>query len=561
MRIVVLMVHSKRSLVALVLAVLTGLPSLAWAGPRADAEHSEAYFPSGDGRTTLHADILRPQGMKWNVRTPVIMTVSPYMNQGAGVDPLGERPNERFYDFLNLTHILDKGYTYMMVDLPGFGGSGGCNDWGGFREQGAVAAAVEWAASQRWSTGRVGLLGKSYDAWTGLMGIARQPKGLAAVVAMEPVYSGYRYLYTDGVRFPNSFGTPVLFQAIDAQPGVATATPRYQINGAPQAWCYGVNVAMQQQDEPDVPFWMERDLLVPTIGKRTPLFLTQGFLESNTTPEAAFDFFNGLAGPNRAWFGQFDHVRGWEKAGKRFHAGRSTFVRELMRFLDHHVKGVPLAKAPVHRDAKVAVQDNLGRYRAERRWPPADAKTLWSTLNTGTYTDDGQNSGAGPSGGNGVWSFSQALRHDVWMAGEPVLRVAVDTVLPRANLVANVYDVAPNGRATLISRGAHLLRGLGAQDAEVDLHGQDWVVRKGHRVGVLVSGSNADRWSHISTGTPVTIRSATVAMPFLRQRRTTFLDGTKTPRLDQHLGTGFVTVDRQTVADGSRTFRLPPPLD
>ena len=40
------------------------------------------------------------------------------------------------------------------------------------------------------------MYGKSYDGVTGLIGIAQQPKGLAAVVAQEPVYDLYRYLYS-----------------------------------------------------------------------------------------------------------------------------------------------------------------------------------------------------------------------------------------------------------------------------------------------------------------------------------------------------------------------------
>ena len=63
-----------------------------------------------------------------------------------------------------------------------------------------MRAAVECAAEQPWSNGRVGLIGKSYEGWTGLMGIAQQPKGLAAVVAMESVFSGYRYIYMNGIR-------------------------------------------------------------------------------------------------------------------------------------------------------------------------------------------------------------------------------------------------------------------------------------------------------------------------------------------------------------------------
>lgn len=556
MRIVVRTVHSKLSMIAAVTALILSMPSAGVAGPHPDARHSEAYFPSADGRTMLHADILRPFGVRPSTPTPVIMTVSPYLNQGTGISPLDERPDERFYDFLDVTKVLERGYTYVMVDLPGFGGSGGCNDWGGLREQGAVEAAVEWAASRPWSTGRVALLGKSYDAWTGLMGIARQPKGLAAVVAMEPVYSGYRYLYTNGVRFPNSFGTPLIFQLLDAKPGVATSSPRYQVNGAPRAWCYGVNVAMQQQDHPGVPFWMERDLLPAVIGKKTPLFLTQGFLETNTRPDGAFEFFDALDGPKRAWFGQFDHVRGWEKAKKRFLTGRSSFAAELMRFLDRHLKG-----ARVKGDPAVAVQDNLGRYRAERAWPPGDARTLWSSLNPGEYTDDGENTGTGAGGGNGVWSLSQPLPHDVWMAGEPELRVDAETVLPRANLAANLYDVGPGGRATLISRGTVLLRKAGRHRTSLEMYGQDWLLRRGHRIGVLVSGANADWWAHLPTMSPVTVHSGRVGLPFLRSRRDTFLDGGPSPRLEDHVRRGFVEVSRPTMEARSRTFRLPPPLD
>lgn len=539
--------------------LLVGAPS-ASAGPRDDADYTEHYFPAGDGITMLHADVLRPKGLPEDAKTPVIMTVSPYFNHAGSTidyDPFAEGPNERFYDFLDLTRVLEDGYTYVMVDLPGTGGSGGCNDWGGDREQGAVEAAVEWAASQPWSTGRVGLMGKSYDAWTGLMGIARQPEGLAAVVSMEPVFAGYRYLYNNGVRFINSVATPAIFQAVDAKPGSPNDTPQYHTNGAPQAWCYGVNMGLQQIDDPDDPFWVERDLLLTTEGTSTPLFLTQGFLERNTKPDGAFDYWNGLSGTeSRAWFGQFDHVRGWEKSDGRYDMGREVFVEEIMRFFDLHLKGLP----PQVQDPAVAVQDNLGRYRGEEAWPPADATIWWNDLNLGTYADDGSNRGTGSRGGQGIWSFSQPLPHDVWLAGEPVLDVKVATETPRANLVGNVYDVAPDGRATLVSRGTFLLRDLGEQEATFELYGQDWLFREGHRIGVLVSGANAEWWTHVPTRTEVAVGSARMGLPFLTYERSAFLDGGSTPRLERYLGSAFLNVDPSTVTASEREFEVPPPL-
>jgi uncharacterized protein len=545
--------------IALVVAgLLSGGPARA-AKPPKGTVWTEHYFPSVDGITTLHADVLRPKGLGEKDKTPVILTVSPYFNHADADDGTGG-PSDRFYDFLEVSDIIDRGYTYVMVDLPGFGGSGGCNDWGGVREQGAVKAAVEWAASQSWSTGRVGLMGKSYDAWTGLMGIAQQPKGLAAVVAMEPVYAGYRYLYMNGVRFLNSVATPAIFQVYDAQPGSTQDDPMYNVNSAPLAYCYPLNLGLQQDDDPNSAFWQERDLLLTTKGKKTPLFLTQGFLETNTKPDGGFDLFNRLAGPNRAWFGQFDHVRGWETdQDGRLLTGREGFAEEMMRFFDHHVKGVPLSMAPVTKDPDVVVQDALGRYRGEAAWPPSDADILWNGLRPGAYEDDATNDGAGGSAGNGIWTFSQPLPHDAWMAGEPIVKLTVDAI-PRSNLTANVYDVAESGKSTLISRGTYLVRGVGEQKISFELYGQDWPVAEGHRIGVLVSSSNSDWWTHVPTFSTVNVLAAKVGLPFLRFDRDDFLDGKATDRLRDHFEFEYLEASKSTIKRNDRRFELPPPL-
>ena len=76
-----------------------------------------------------------------------------------------EGPSERFQDFIDGSGLLKKrGYTFVMVDLRGFGGSTGCLDWSGPGEQADVVNAVTWAASRPWSNGKVGMYGKSYDA-------------------------------------------------------------------------------------------------------------------------------------------------------------------------------------------------------------------------------------------------------------------------------------------------------------------------------------------------------------------------------------------------------------
>ncbi|MFP5218220.1 MAG: hypothetical protein ACLGIG_00570, partial [Actinomycetes bacterium] len=145
--------------------------------------------------------------------------------------------------------------------------------------------------------------------------------------------------------------------------------------------------------------------------------------------------------------------------------------------------------------------------------------------------------GTRPSPDQGIWSVSEPVPHDVWMAGEPVITVGVGgSTVPGANLAANVYDVAPDGKVTMISRGVTLLRGTGQRSATVTMYGQDWVVRAGHRLAVLVSSANTDEFLHVATRTPVTVEHAKITLPFLTEERTRFLtlDGSN-PRLDAYL--------------------------
>jgi uncharacterized protein len=525
----------------------------------------ESYFPSGDG-TRLHADILRDPDVAPEVKQPVILTVSPYLNHASEAPPdygaFRSGPSHRFFDFLERGRVLEHGYTYVMVDLRGFGGSAGCTDWGGPGEQADVKAAVEWAGSQPWSNGRVGVFGKSYDGWTGLMAIANRPEHLAAVVAMEPVYDGYRYLYTNGVRFTNSVATPAIFVVDDATPGGTNDTPEYLLNGtSPNAACYALDVLGQQSDDGESDFWQARELIRKSRGAATPLLLTQGFLESNTMPDGAFAFFNGMTGPKRAWFGQFDHVRGYEKSGDEFAVGRDGFLGEALRFLDRYVKGLPASQARVEDDPRVVVQGVDGRYRAEAAWPSADASLLRSMLRAGSYPDSGNNAGDGAGNSpSKLWSISSQLPYAAHLSGEPVLEATVTTTLPRANLVANVYDIDPAGRALMISRGATLLRNAGRSTVTIPMYGQDWPIPAGHRLGVALSGANSEWWMHIPTHPDVQVESASVALPFLRFARTRHLDGKAGPRL-MDFYQGSFSVSAATIDEASTSFALPHRLE
>ena len=76
--------------------------------------------------------------------------------------------------------------------MRGTGKSGGALCLLCEREQQDVYDAVEWVAKQPWSNGHVALYGYSYSAITSLLGAAKQPPHLDAVVVGHPPTDPYR---------------------------------------------------------------------------------------------------------------------------------------------------------------------------------------------------------------------------------------------------------------------------------------------------------------------------------------------------------------------------------
>jgi predicted acyl esterase len=560
---------------ALVLCAL--LAPAALADPPPDGSTwSQAYIDESDG-TQLHADVLRPKNLPASAKTPVILSIGPYFNhtgqtgatgpvEGTPYDPItANGPSARFYDYINGAKVFERGYTWVQVDLRGFGGSSGCLDWAGPGEQADVVAAIEWAAKQPWSTGKVGMYGKSYDGVTGLIGLVHQPPGLAAVVSQEPVYDLYRYLYMNRVRFVNSLLTPALYDAIAGAAGSPTgddlAYNFNSINDTAKPGCPAQNYAEQQDPNHDSAYWKERDLISKAKGKTTPLFMTQGFIENNTKPDGAWDFFNNVAGPKRAWFGMWDHVRGNDKdSSGRLLMGRAGWFDETMRFYDKYLKGVK----PAVTDPTLAVESSDGKWRAEQKWPPADAIDQATNLKPGSYSDDSTNTGedadtsvggVGPFG-EGAWTFSPPFQYPVHLAGVPKITADLDFPAQDANFVADVYDVDAKNNATLISRGAYLAPSSGK--IRFDLYGDDWTMPAGHRLGVLLTGANQEWWAHVPTGQQVTVKSAKITLPFLGCARSSFIQGAPSVKLESYMKNAPFAVDDATIkANTVASFGLP----
>ena len=560
---------SIRLTIAAALAGLALLPAAAGAADvPAGADWTQATIPSTDG-VKLHADILRPKNLPAGTKTPVILSIGPYFNhsgqvgpagpvEDASYDPVGPAgPSDRFLDFIEGAKLMERGYTFVMVDLRGFGGSTGCLDWGGPGEQADVVSAINWAGAQPWSTGKVGMYGKSYDGVTGLLGVNEHPSALKAVVAQEPVYDLYRYLYGDGIRRLNSVATPALYDLIDLTPGSIQDDPAYNANGAndtQRPGCPVLNLADQGgNDDHYSDYWRQRNLIPGAKGSTVPLFLTQGLTENNTVADGTQQYLTNHGGYERAWLGPWEHVRGNERdASGRLKMGRAGFFDETMRFYDRFLKGI----APTVADPNFAVQTNDGKWRAEPTWPPADATSYTSPLRSGTYTDDGSGSATQTSDTEGVWTISPRLPYAAHLSGSGRAVVDVATTRPNANLVVDVYDLDEYGIGPLITRQGFLARSSG--EKTLDLWSADWKLAPGHRIAVRVTDANEDWWIHTPLFDSVKVVGGSVTLPFLSRARTATIQGDPGTQLAGYLDE-TITVPPETMRDSvSSSFVLPP---
>ena len=138
-----------------------------WPGPLSDsafAFSTDTAVPmrARDG-TILMSQVTRPVG---EGPFPVILRRTPY-GRRAG-------PNQNRY-------FAARGYIFVAQDVRGrFGSEGTFRDLAGQDDDGYDA--VEWAAALPGSTGKVGMLGGSYEGWTQWYAAVKHPPHLAAIV-------------------------------------------------------------------------------------------------------------------------------------------------------------------------------------------------------------------------------------------------------------------------------------------------------------------------------------------------------------------------------------------
>ncbi|HET8821301.1 MAG TPA: CocE/NonD family hydrolase [Thermoleophilaceae bacterium] len=465
----------------------------------------EKYKVPTVGGAEINVEVMRPAD---NPDAPVILTYSPYNTLAEDTSP------NLANDSLGRRYV-PMGYARAVADVLGTRNSSGCWDYGGASEQQSGVDLVNFLSAQPWSNGKVAMIGGSYDGTTATMVAARgeDAPGLAAIVPIAGISRWYGYAYGDGVRYflnserPTDEGidTPLAFDfGLARTPPTDPSDPLWAEKLASRANpCESADHTVKGYDRtPDYDaFWLERDYRKDAANITAAALVAHGWQDYNVKQDEGVELYRALTNT------PFKRLYMWQ-------AGHSTPGAEnwqplLDRFFDHTLLGVENGvntEPRVLTEGRSASARSTG-FRMEADWPPPGTTEAGIRMGTGSFTDFAttteEESTRMPEA-ESSWLFLQGkpLAADTRMTGSARLRLTLSVDRDHAQLAPVLVDVAPDGTTKTVSRGfLNLQYRNGLAEAEpippdepiratVTFKPQDQTFEAGHRVGVIVQGSN-----------------------------------------------------------------------
>lgn len=207
----------------------------------------DAAIAMGDG-VVLRADIYRPVG---DGLYPVILSYGPYAKglsfqegyksqwsrviKSAPEVLQGSSNKYQNWELVDPEKWVPDGYACVRVDSRGSGRSPGMLDVWSAREAQDIYECVEWAGTQGWSNGKVGINGISYYAMNQWNAGALQPPHLAALCIWEGSCDYYRELCRHGGILSDFLSSWHPRQVAGVQHGVGNRGAKSLVTGEPVA--------------------------------------------------------------------------------------------------------------------------------------------------------------------------------------------------------------------------------------------------------------------------------------------------------------------------------------
>jgi uncharacterized protein len=428
----------------------------------------DAVVATDDG-SVLVADVFRPNDDKPH---PVLLAAGPY---GKGLpfsvgfphqwqelstnhaDALADSSNKyQVWEYADPEVWVKQGYAVVRVDTRGAGCSPGKIDFFSPREIRDLYDAIEWAGTQPWSSGRVGLLGISYLASNQWLVAALAPPHLAAICPWEGSSDYYREYTHSGGIVSEFFPSWKPFQIDTVQYGneksVINPNNGRRVSGdevisEERLRASAIDIGRVINEHPlDDHYYRDRSAKLSDI--RVPLLSCANW--GGTALHSRGNFEGYLqAGSEQKWL----EVHGLEHWTEFY----TKYGRDIqLRFFDHFLKGLDNGwdkQPPVQ--LKVRTVDGFF-IRHENEWPLA--RTDWtpltlnlSRLGLGGGGDSKIAEVSFKARSGGIRLTTEPFLKETEITGPVALRLYVSSSTSDADIFATLNLLTPTGEEVLFA--------------------------------------------------------------------------------------------------------------
>lgn len=506
----------------------------------------------GDGEEDkVYVKVERPQETADEGQVPIIYNMSSY--NGGLPYPEYHDVDEELYegkpaaaptlDDYYASYFVPKGYAVVTANNIGTEHSDGCPSTGSEDEIQAAKAVIDWlnhrADAQTedgdkveadWSTGDVGMIGKSYDGSLANGVAATGVEGLKTIVPIAAISNWYDYYRGNGAVI-----APGGYQGDDADRlarGVLT-------RDNPEV-CDNVLDEIEEQQERTTgnynEFWEERNYLKDASQIEASVFLVHGLQDTNVQPSQATNLWEALKEhdvPRKMWLHQGEHDDPKDIREEQW----LTAINKWFAYWLYDINNDIMDESVV----EVEKSDNTWEKLEEWPRPGVENKTLYPQIELEDAIISLQTEKLDSSeGGAQVWTddasvkvselikkpleeldnrlayISPALQESMNLSGTPELTLEASFDRPAANLSAVLVDYGP-GEKNIVTRGwvdprnkeslskDSKLKKNKPYQISFDMEAYEYEFKEGHQIGLVILASDHEYTKRPEPGSEITL--------------------------------------------------------
>lgn len=511
----------------------------------------------------VHVQVVRPKETSQGAKLPVVYQVSPYFagtnnppnhnvdtelyvpppgsraaagqasnaGQGSKTDPnhderLAVAGRSAQINWEYEQYLVSRGYVVVYGESLGTGQSTGCPTTGDTNETIGARSVVDWLNKRadahdqqgakveaNWSTGKVGMMGVSYNGTLPNAVASTGVQGLEAIVPIGAISDWYDYYRANGAVV-----APGGYQGEDTD-----VLAEYVYSRADQKICAGL-IDQMTKDQDRVTgdsndFWKKRSYL-PAAGKvHAAVLSVHGLHDWNVKTKQAAQWYAALREhnvPHKIWWHQSGHT---DPITLRRDAWLHTLNRWYTKYLFGQDNGI-------EKEPKATIQREDGSWVDEADWPapsrdvaltPQPGGNKQGPLKEGTrllapavetLRDDSaqkaEDLAAAPESPNRLAYFTNPAKNPVRISGTVNAKLGLSFDRPAANVTALLVDQAQDGKVTVVTRGwldpqnrdgidrTTPIKPGTTYELTVPMQPNDYVLAAGHKLGLVVLSSDHD---------------------------------------------------------------------